>query len=418
MKCLDDQVPSGYFDGLPEKALARLEASMQTGPGSFDREQPSVSNAVPPKIRDEDSGLHDIRNLAQSTKQRLSNKRVGSQGPAEEDVLAQTSAGWKAVALPEPAKMVSLPSIDELPSKAEVLAKEKAPAPAPAQAQPATAAAAPEVRAPFSRPAQKKKSGARTLAFVGIGLAAAAGVTLYVAMGNKDAATKEAPAARAQVAVSDNAAAKPQGPAPTAVPAPAAEPPPPPKEEVESAGSAVAPEGAAAVGGAADEGKPEKAVTTVHRGYVTKKGEKKEKEKVVEETKTPPPDTKKGSGSGSGNKEENEPSFDALLKQAGYQEQKKDQKPKLDKKELTGDDFKAGMSSVASRAQACYKGTQGTAKITVMVAPSGKVSSVTVSGQFAGKPEADCVTNAVKGASFPAWDGAPQRFTYVYLLSE
>jgi hypothetical protein len=43
---------------------------------------------------------------------------------------------------------------------------------------------------------------------------------------------------------------------------------------------------------------------------------------------------------------------------------------------------------------------------------------VSVTGQFAGKPEADCVSNAVKGASFPPWDGAPQRFTYVYLLSE
>ena len=44
--------------------------------------------------------------------------------------------------------------------------------------------------------------------------------------------------------------------------------------------------------------------------------------------------------------------------------------------------------------------------------------NILVSGQFAGTPEGECVVNAVKGASFPAWDGGPQSFTYPILLSE
>ena len=149
MKTLDDQVPSGYFEALPEQTLARLageEADMQTTPretssstpGFGVNPPPSISGTpVPPinaadpavgapKKRDDDSGLHDIRNLAQSTKQRLSSRRSSTHPPmSDEDILATTSASWKNLALPQPAKMVSLPEISELPSKHEVLLSDK-----------------------------------------------------------------------------------------------------------------------------------------------------------------------------------------------------------------------------------------------------------------------------------------------------
>src|SRR5262249_2213541 len=127
----------------------------------------------------------------------------------------------------------------------------------------------------------------------------------------------------------------------------------------------------------------------------------------------PEPTTKKPTAKG----EPGDPSFDELLKEAGV-DQKKNDKPKLDKKQLTSDDFKKGMAAINSKAQSCYKGTQGTASVRITISPSGAVAKVTVTGQFAGKPEADCVTAAVKGASFPAWDGGPQSFGYSYLLSE
>ena len=99
MKTLDEQVPSGYFEALPNQTLARLEgSSMQHGssgtttdardtvvPPPLTTEAAEPAPAVKPIMdqdREEDSGLHDIRNLAQSTKQRLSNRRITSPAPA------------------------------------------------------------------------------------------------------------------------------------------------------------------------------------------------------------------------------------------------------------------------------------------------------------------------------------------------
>jgi hypothetical protein len=119
-------------------------------------------------------------------------------------------------------------------------------------------------------------------------------------------------------------------------------------------------------------------------------------------------------------KKDADPSLDDLLKEAGDdgQTKKGPAKPVLENKALSAEDFKHGMSAVAAKAQACYKGTQGVAQLKLTVAPSGQVSKVTVNGAFAGKPEADCLTKAVKGATFPPWDGGPQTIGYSYLLSE
>jgi len=106
-----------------------------------------------------------------------------------------------------------------------------------------------------------------------------------------------------------------------------------------------------------------------------------------------------------------------LLKEASVQD-KKNTKPKLDKKSLTGDDFKQGMSGVEDKAKACYKGTQGTALVKLTVGPTGKITKIAVAGDFAGKPEATCIAAALRGATFPPWDGGPQSFTYAVLLSD
>jgi outer membrane biosynthesis protein TonB len=114
-----------------------------------------------------------------------------------------------------------------------------------------------------------------------------------------------------------------------------------------------------------------------------------------------------------------DPSFDELLKEAGVQDgAKKAAAPKLAKKALTGDDITNGMSALSAKAQACYKGTQGTAMVKLIVAPSGKVTKVSVGGAFAGKPEGSCVANIAQSATFPPWDGGPQTVNYSYLLSE
>jgi len=462
MKTLDEQVPSGYFEALPNQTLARLEgSSMQHGPGTT-----GVSdNVVPPPMemdtspvpkqaeRDEDSGLHDIRNLAQSTKQRLSKR--GTQNPPikDEDALASSSGSWKNIALPQPAKMVSLPELAELPSKKEVLAAEKASKKAAKSApaiqddasvslaavaatdSPLAASASTSIpeRAAFSLPSQQnKRSKAPLFAILGVGVAAAAGGVIYMQMNKADNAKSAAPSVAQLDTRNEAVAAKAPEPTTTGAAAPAPERAKTEEElkaeadlEAAKAEAAKAEAEAAAAGAPAAEDKPEHAKATktavkgkkqdVHKTDADTQEQKVEtKPEQKDVTPTPPKKGEKGDKKDG----EGEPSFDALLKEAGVDENKKNDKPKLEKKSLTGDDFKTGMAAVASKAQACYKGTQGTASVKLTISPSGAVSKVTVGGAFAGKPEAACVEAAVKGAKFPPWDGGQMSFTYAYMLSD
>jgi hypothetical protein len=462
MKTLDEQVPSGYFEALPNQTLARLEgSSMQHGssgtttdardavaPPPIAGSDPAQKAAVKPIMdqeREEDSGLHDIRNLAQSTKQRLSSRRITSP-PVSDDVLASSSGAFKNIALPQPAHMVSLPSLDQLPSKVDVAAAEKAAKeaakkaakeakeakPAQQKAQPAIAVVAPAAapietpvaaavpaRKAFSLPSQQRKSSkGPLLAILGLGVAAAAGGVIYMqVLKNNESAPSVA--AEQTVAKQDTAAmgapaAGSAAAAPAAAPAvvtaePIVEATAPPVE---------APKAELATDDVKQaEDKDSKRKTPPKKGGkgkvekddTAKPEEVKPIEKPVDVKK--PVATKTEGGEG-------EPSFDALLKEAGVDGQKKEAKPKLDKKSLSGDDFKKAMSAPAGKAKGCYKGTQGTAMVKLTVSPSGSISKLAVTGEFAGKPEASCIESALKSASFPPWDGGPQSFTYSVLLSD
>jgi len=413
LKTLDSQVPSGYFEDLPSRTLARLEQDMQTTEGN----EASAATSQPgmPAQHEEDSGLHDIRNLASS--QRMSLVKRTSQNPIipDEDVLASTSAGWKAVALPEPAKVVSLPELRESQKKLEF----DAPRPIASHAK--------------TEPVRTKKSGGKgIIAVVGLGLAAAAGVTLFM-MNNQDASdhAKASPATVGSVAngraeqVAQAPAARPTTPPPTptvqSVPAIAtstdtgaaqgsAEPPPPAAAaEVAKVDTSVAAPERAKVAVMGKKSKPT-APSKEEKPVTVSKAEGKAGKKS--------PEPAGGAAKGSGG----EPAtggLDDLLKEAGVQQkQSPTDKPKLDKKSLDGSDIRTAMSAVQGKAQACYAGQQGTASVKLSVAPNGKVQKVTVTGVFAGTPVAACVAAAVKGATFPPWDGAPQTVSYSYLLSE
>jgi hypothetical protein len=433
MKTLDDQVPSGYFEGLPQRTLARLEDSSMQTTGTSSSSDPSTV-APPPSVandRDEDSGLHDIRSLASSTKLRLSSRR-STQNPVvgEDDILASSSAGWKNVALPEPAKMVSLPDLADLPTKAEIEAldkaaqkKSKAEAKAAAKAPKAdkievvTPVAAIEAAAPVatsvstssapmigSRLAAQKSGGGRgkMIALLGLGASAAAAAVFFLVINKpQDSESSLKYESKASAPLPEMTAKQLPPPAAVAAVEPAAagsaapadEAPPPPPEPVVAA---------------APKEKAEKP-GKVHKVEIR---DTMPKEKAVEKpVVAPKEEIKKGGDDG-------EPSFDALLKEAGVSDQKKDAKPMLEKKSLSGGDIKTGMGSVAGKAAKCYAGTQGTAAVKLTVAPSGQVQKVTVTGVFAGTPVGACVESAVKSASFPAWDGGPQSFGYSYLLSE
>lgn len=431
MKTLDDEAPSGYFEALPDLTLARLEGTMQHGPqGTMDK--PATT---PPPVGEntEDSGLHDIRNLAHSTKQRLSSKRITrSPSESENDVIASSSAGWKAVALPQPAKMVALPELTELPSKKDVLKAEKAAAKAEKAAvkadatidAPVAKVAAAAVEAPAAapsiakRPAAPAKSKKGLYAVVGVAVAAAAGAAIFVAtQSSKD---------KAPVVAQNTAAPAPQAtptvtPIETGAAAPSADVLKAQEElakqqaEADRLKAELAAAQAAAPAEKADD-KAEKAPVKA-KGHATEKVETPVKK--VEETKPAPDkskDLKKPDGTTKSG-DSADPDFNELLKEAGVKEQGP-KKPVLAKKELTGDDFKQGMASITPAAKNCYKGTQGTVMAKIVISPSGKVSKVSVTGQFSGTPEGQCVASAIKGASFPPWDGGPASFSYPILLSE
>ncbi|HEY5923725.1 MAG TPA: hypothetical protein VIV11_18715 [Kofleriaceae bacterium] len=398
--------------------------------------------------REEDSGLHDIRNLAQSTKQRLSKRGITSP-PIDDDMLSASSGAFKNIALPQPAKMVSLPAVEELPSKAEVAAAEKAAkkagreskkdiaaaAAVTASATSAASSAAIEAPAPivparsaFTLPSQQRKSSkGPVLAILGLGLAAAAGGVIFMQV-NKDSASSPAAVSSSEqaapAAAPEPAKEAAAGSAAAVVAAPTVEPIEVPAEPAPAAGAtqqlATDDVKAADTEAKVEADKAESKATKKNRpakGGKAKADEKAEPKKI-EEKQPEKIEVKKPVATKGGGEAEGEPSFDALLKEAGVDGAKKEVKPKLEKKALTGDDFKKGIGAVAGKAKGCYKGTQGTAMLKIVIAPSGSVSKVTVSGEFAGTPEGTCVESSLKGASFPPWDGGPQTFTYSVLLSD
>ncbi len=481
MKTLDDETPSGYFDALPSRTLARLEgSSMQTTSGT-DRSNAELPMSTA-KERDEDSGLHDIRSLASSQRQRLSSRRLGTNPPpVDEDILASASGSWKSIALPEPAKMVALPDISELPSKVDLKAQQKAekaaakearrsrpsgqlenlplaassssssiptassspgmssgglglavnatvtdapvhlpieneiPSLAAGTAKGATALAAGTAKGATSVAApvfgariagvqsssSSKKSRGALIGVLGLGLAVAAGAIIYVTTRGDDHKADSAAAAQPDTLRAKKAAPDPEPAKPAAVAPPVVEEPkvddakvvaPVPVDVVDPTPAKPTKPTKPPVGK-----KPKQVLEVVDPGNGVKPVDIKK-----DDAKKPPP-------------KEGDPDFEQLLKDSGYTK-KQDDKPKLEKKSLSGGDFKNGMAAISGRAQGCYKGTQGTASVKLTIAPSGQVSKVTVTG--VGAAEAACVQAAVKGATFPAWEGGPQSFGYSYLLSE
>ncbi len=429
MKSLDDAVPPGYFEALPNRILPRLEATKMQTDTTSGNDHDDHSAAPPPT---DDSGLHDIRNLAETTKKRLS-KKVTAQ-PMTDDVLASSSGSWRNIALPEPAKMVSLPELAELPTKAEIKAKDKAakaakPAEviAPAASASTSHAAAPVAAvAPIAtRAAAPRGNQTRTIALVGLGLAAAAGVALIVRSQSGGTAATDT----SGLVAANTVTAPAPAPAPVVAPVVTGAPISPPPavlagERAESAAAAPTQDPTPAPPPPAAAQVARAATPAPKHGNVKGAGDAGGKAAIAKPTDKPaaaPVGAASTADAPKASAKPGDPSFDDLLKEAGVADgggAKKDATPHLDKKSLSGDDITRNMGALASKAQACYKGTQGTASVKMTVAPSGKVTKVTIGGAFAGKPEGQCVAALAQSATFPPWDGGPQTVNYSYLLSE
>ncbi len=78
----------------------------------------------------------------------------------------------------------------------------------------------------------------------------------------------------------------------------------------------------------------------------------------------------------------------------------------------------SGIKRVKGTVQGCfdkYK-EQGLVQVKITIAPSGSVTSSTVTGKFAGTQTGDCVGTAVKSAKFDKFNGSPMAITYPFML--
>jgi len=438
--------PAGRVDGLEAKVLAELADLDARGATAASQEYPMTSDTDPkpgsttvtlPAVapRTDDSGLHDIRSLAQDTKKRIS-RRITSQHDVDDRMLSASTSSLRAIALPEPAMLVALP---EAPSTIDDVK-------AAMDANPALAAAAASIpKAPRKRAGLWMGTGAVAVA------AAAAIVVMAGGGGSKksdSAQVASAGSAAAPAALERDKLAVDPGPG-SAAPDPAAAPMVPPNESatatapVTGAGGAApatadvaAPPPAPSDKGEGDKGEakpPRGAGVAAGSGSGSAKpsagagaGSAKAGDKPAGGTATgggKPGDKPPGGGAPSGEK-----SIEDLLNDAsGGSTKPKDTggggaaeptgpvKTALEPKEI-----KAGMSAVAGAAQACYgaNGVAGHVKVKAVVAPSGSVTKADATGEFAGTPTGSCVAAAVKGASFPSWTGAPMTVTYSFTLQE
>jgi hypothetical protein len=393
----DATTPAGTGGRQPAPIDARLEGSMQSD-SSSDRPAGRAPTSLP--AGGDDSGLHDIRALAETTQRR--SRRQPTVDP-DEALLTTSSTSLRAIALPQPARTVALPA----PT-------------GPAIARPARTA---EGSAPVPRTDAAAPSPARRMWIAGVGLAGAAAVVAAVVIGGRGDAPVAAPAAPPVVAPAAAAPVviAPVDIAPAAVaPAPATPEPPPataaataPATETGSPTAALTaqqespPAGGARISAAPADRQPARPATP--RPAV---------ERPAAAAAAPAP------AAPAARAERGSQSLDDLLNDASGGAQRGAGGAAAPaapvKRELGRSDIKAAMSAVQGAARACYDryGVAGTVGVKLMVASSGSVSKVQATGAFAGTPTGDCVAAAVEGARFPAWDGAPMTVQYSFLLSE
>jgi hypothetical protein len=438
-------VPADHFDGLSARVMARLarpdeEVAMMSetnkdAPRGATPPQTSVGPAGTPE-RTDDSGVHDMKALAQTAKQRIS-RRITSQHDAyDESLISSSQSGLRAVALPVQAQVVSLEMPSSLPG-ASAIAGAEAAGITPIEAARgkkskaiwfiaaggviAAAAAAAFV---ISSGAKKKDDGALAQASAGSGPAdvvamkdsvapsAAAGVAsgsaAAVETGAVETGSSSGSAATTVVAIDPTAgsAAPPsEAPADGADKAAATaggeqhktHDAHPPKAESRNSGGAGSARAGAGAGAGSSKGKND--------GKATGAGG--------------------GGGGGGGVAAGGGDSMEELLAAASggaqHPTQGLDTGPaKPAKESLDSKDIRTGMGAVAKQAQACYDnyGIAGHVKIKATVEPSGKVTKAEATGEFAGTPTGTCVANAAKSASFPAWSGAPMTISYGFTLIE
>jgi predicted Zn finger-like uncharacterized protein len=251
-------------------------------------------------------------------------------------------------------------------------------------------------------------SGPSKWVYVGIGvialLAVGVAVMAFMVFGAKPTPVQTAAAPTAAVPAPGAPGAAPSAPIAAAPPPPAAAPTTIPDEKLPPREAPPAPAAAAA--------KPEHAEHHKHGKDSGRKGsDEGKKAAVADAPASPAPVAEKKPAKGS---------LDDLLDGALNHKSSGggSAKPRVDDDSPRRSDSAgggplskgavvAGMNSVKGKIGDCYQQFKvpGMAMVNVVIGKSGRVSSATVSGKFAGTPTGACVEKAVKSASFPPSDG-------------
>lgn len=358
--------------------------------------------------KDDDSGLIDIKNMARSTRRRVT-ERHSTESEVEDALLASSSpSALRDVVLPEPGKEqpVRLATEDD------------------AVAMPASASAETE----------RKSSGpwlALVAAVVLIGGSAAAYFATRGGDGDKAEQTVAANSAR-----QGSGAAGGGAPAAPAADDPSGEPgaviaamDDQDDTDTDSTGDTAVetdPDEAPAKADSDDDGKTDgKRDETPRAKADSDSGNKRSNKGDAKSPRKDPPkkdEPKKDV--------ENKPAgndLDSLLDHAagsdGSQQDDADDKPAVTEKKpakskLSRGDVQTGMRSVKARVAACYEQFKvpGTVQVKVTISNTGVVTKATASGKFANTDTGACVARAVTAATFPEFSGPSMSLTYPFLL--
>lgn len=133
---------------------------------------------------------------------------------------------------------------------------------------------------------------------------------------------------------------------------------------------------------------------------------------------SPGPGSRSGSGSGGGSATGASGAGSAATRTATVEEGRVAERPaptgplsETPSREAVRD----ALDGVAPQVYACYgEEEHGLAEVAVIVAGSGRVTTCTVSGRFAGTPVGSCIARAVRGARFPAFSQPRFEVHYEY----
>ena len=78
--------------------------------------------------------------------------------------------------------------------------------------------------------------------------------------------------------------------------------------------------------------------------------------------------------------------------------------------------IQAVLAARTDAVMACASGAHGLADVDIVIAGSGRITTATVNGPFAGTPIGSCIARAVRGATFPPFSQARFEVTYPYHL--